>query len=474
MGVRVRQSATGQRWDRCFEPASSSVRWAAIAATAFLCPLLSVPVASWSSLDPLAADLASEAGLMSYARVAGNAPSSQFVATARPLSVSGSDFLFDEDSPPERLRVETTRLAAGERIGGTLRKLGASPVQAVEILDTLRPVFDPRNGREGDFIAFSSTQSGKLVSFEYQQGRDLYRISPGPSGKLLAVQSEPPMERRVVTLGGVIERSLADALEKQGERIDLVQSFVDIFAWKLDLTNETRPGDEYRLVYEKFYDRTGFVSYGRILAAQYSPSSVPQARGSVVALRYEDSDGFIGYYTPDGKPLRSSLLRAPLKYTRISSRYTHKRLHPVHRDYRSHRAVDFAAPTGTPVWSAGDGEVVFRGWRGGMGRAIKVRHKNGYSSYYGHLSKYADNLKVGDKVEQKQVIGYVGMSGTATGPHLHYLLEYKGRFIDPLQVEFETDRALPPREIPRFAEISKRRLERLRKANPPLLLEAAM
>jgi len=472
VAAHVRQGFARACLSSWFEAPPQAARWTAISLAAFLCPVLSVPVASWSSIDPMAAELVSDAGLMSYNSVAGNAPSSKFAAIARPLSSPG--MVIEEDAQPERLRVQTARLEGDLGIGETLNQLGASSGQAVEILDALRPVFDPSKGQDGDFLAFSSTESGQLVSFEYQQGRDLYRISPGPTGKLLVIQSEPPMERRVVSLGGVVKRSLADALQRQGERPDLVQSFVDIFAWQMDLANETRPGDEYRLVYEKFYDRTGFVSYGRILAAQYSPAASEERTGPVVALHYEDSDGFAGYYTPAGKPLRSSLLRAPLKYTRISSRYTHRRLHPVHRDYRSHRAVDFAAPMGTPVWSAGDGEVVFKGWRGGMGRALKIRHRNGYSTSYGHLSKYASGLKVGDHVEQKQVIGYVGMSGTATGPHLHYLLEYNGKFIDPLKVEFDSDRALPRREIARFAEVSKQWLARLREANPPLLLDAAM
>jgi len=254
----------------------------------------------------------------------------------------------------------------------------------------------------------------------------------------------------------------------------LVQAFADIFAWQIDFTKETRPGDEYRLVYEKFYDRGGFVRYGRILAAQYAPSASNNSTGPVVALYYEDQQGFSGYYAPNGKSLRGSLLRAPVNYTRISSKYAHRRLHPVHRVFKPHLAIDYAAPTGTPIWAAGDGEVIFKGWRGGLGRTVKIRHRNGYISYYGHLSRYADGLKVGSKVEQKQVVGYVGMSGTATGPHLDYRLEYKGRFVDPLKVNFQTDRAIPERELPRFAQIRNERLNSLRNANPPLRLEAAM
>ena len=455
---------------RALQPSRARSIWVRAAVLALACPLLAAPTAQWSSLDPTIADAVLRAGLKSHTTVASNAPSSRFAAVARPLSSSG--LVIAEDVEPARLRVRTARLSRGGELEDELRRMGADPAKASRILGALRPVFDPGDAREGDFLALASTDAGQLISFELQQGRDLYRLAPGPSGQLLAVHSEPPMERRVVTLGGVIQRSLSESLRDQGERPELVQAFADIFAWKIDFARETRPGDEYRLVYEKFYDRSGFARYGRILAAQYSPSA--PGGEPVVAIFYEDQEGFSGYYTPTGTSLRGSLLRAPVNYTRISSRYTQRRLHPVHRVYKPHLAVDYAAPTGTPVWAAGDGEVIFKGWRGGLGRTVKIRHRNGYVSYYGHLSQFASNLRVGSQVEQKQVVGTVGMTGTATGPHLDYRLEYKGRFLDPLKVDFETDRAIPTEEMSRFTQLARQRLERLRRANPALLLEAAM
>jgi murein DD-endopeptidase MepM/ murein hydrolase activator NlpD len=338
-----------------------------------------------------------------------------------------------------------------------------------QIREALDAVVNPKETQTGDFFALVQSNEGQLVSFEVQRGRDLYRVAPGVDGKLVASRSEPVMERRVITLGGVVDRSLFDSLREQGERAELVQEFAGIFVWTFDFSKESRPGDEYRLVYEKYYDRSGFVRYGKILAAQYVTASE-----MLTALYYENSAGDGGYYTPSGISMRGSLLRAPLKYSRISSRYTKARLHPIDQVYKPHLAVDYAAPTGTPVWAAGDGEVVFRGWLGGLGRTIKVKHRSGYTTYYGHLSRYGEGIAVGKRVRQKQILGYVGTSGAATGPHLDYRVEYRGRLVDPLKVSFESEAAISPEEYERFARTKRERLDRLQEANPPILLEAAM
>ena len=412
--------------------------------------------------------IASRAGQGLFSAIAAQEPSSQFYAIARPLPSRAIEMA--EIEKLDMLQVVTGRVPAGGVVSALLKDKGASESRIGEIVTSLRSLgFNFEYAKEGDFYALVQDDSGSLVSFEYQQGRDLYRVVPSPSGKLIAAHSEPPMERRVVALGGVVRASLFDSLTEQGERPDLVQDFADIFAWRFDFTTETRPGDEYRLVYEKFYDRAGFVRYGRILAAQYLAGEK-----DLSAVYYESIDGVGGYYTPSGRSVRGSLLRAPLKYTRISSKFSKKRLHPVHQVWKPHLAVDYAAPTGTPIWAAGDGEVIFKGRMGGLGRTIKVRHPNGYVSIYGHLSRYSRDIKVGTLVQQKQVIGYVGQSGTATGPHLDYRLKYKNRYVDPLKVLFDSDQVIPPSEYERFASIKANRLAKLREATPPLMLEAAM
>jgi murein DD-endopeptidase MepM/ murein hydrolase activator NlpD len=248
-----------------------------------------------------------------------------------------------------------------------------------------------------------------------------------------------------------------------------VHSFTDIFLWDFDFSTQTRPGDEFRMVFEKFFDKDGFVRYGRVLAAEYRAS-----RKDFVAVWFEDGEGRGDYYTPDGNSVRRAFLKAPVKYSRISSRYTKARLHPILRVRRPHEGVDYAAPTGTPVWSIARGQVIFAGWSGGYGRLIKVKHTNGYVSFYGHLSRYARGLRVGQAVSQKQLIGFVGMSGLATGPHLDFRIQKNGRFFDPLSVKLDMGEPISARAFARFNQVKDMRMSELREASPDTSLDAAM
>jgi murein DD-endopeptidase MepM/ murein hydrolase activator NlpD len=371
--------------------------------------------------------------------------------------------------PPPTLQVVTGRVPRGGTLAGALRKNRVPPLLIHEIARTIGPLFDFRRAQPGDFYSLIQSEEGRLLSFEYHRGRrTIYRLEPG-DGELVASENEAPLERRVVHLGGMIGRSLSESMRGLGERSDLVQSFADLFVWDLDFSTETRPGDEFRLVFEKFYDREGFVAYGRILAAEYRT-----AKREFMALFFEDGDGYGDYFTPEGNSLRRTFLRAPVSYTRISSRYSTSRLHPILKVRRPHEGVDYAAPVGTPVWAVADGEVIFVGRSGGFGRLIKVRHNNGYVSYYGHLSRYADSLKVRQRVRQKQVIGFVGSTGLATAPHLDYRLKIGGRYVDPMKVRFPKGEPISVTESSRFNEIKERRLTELRQASPSLVLEAAM
>ncbi|MEE9278916.1 MAG: peptidoglycan DD-metalloendopeptidase family protein [Myxococcota bacterium] len=371
--------------------------------------------------------------------------------------------------PQPTLNVVTGRVRRGGTMSGALEANRVSPALIYRIANTIRPLFDFRRSQPGDFYSLIQDGAGELLSFEYHRGRrTIYRVE-AQDGRLVASKNEAPLERRVIQVGGMIARSLAESMRRLGERSDLVQGFADLFVWDLDFSRETRPGDEFRLVVEKLYDREGFVEYGRILAAEYR-----NAQREFVALFYEDGDGHAGYFTPEGNSLRRRFLRAPVSYTRISARYSKSRLHPILKVRRAHEGVDYAAPVGTPVWAVADGEVIFMGRSGGFGRLIKVRHNNGYVSYYGHLSRYAKSLRVQQRVRQKQVIGFVGSTGLATGPHLDYRLRIGGRYVDPLKVKFPKGNAIREAERQRFNEVRERRLAELRQAAPSLVLEAAM
>ncbi|MCP4002995.1 MAG: M23 family metallopeptidase [bacterium] len=385
-------------------------------------------------------------------------------------------FPSENSKPPEvpvrssELDVVTGRVTAGGSIASSLASMGVPAGTVHTIAEAMRPVFDFRGAHAGDFFALIRDDRGEIISFEFQRGRrKIYRVEANSEGMLAASEAKVPLERRVVQLGGVIDNSLSKAVLGLGEHWNLVQSFADIFVWDVDFSTQSRPGDEFRLVFEKFYDRDGFVRYGKILAAEYRA-----AQRTFVAVYFEDDEGEGNYYTPDGNSVRRPFLRAPVHYTRISSRYSKSRLHPILKIRRPHEGIDYAAPTGTPVWAVAGGEVSFVGWSGGFGRLVKIRHNNGYTSYYGHLSRYAKDLKRGMRVEQKRVIGYVGKTGLATGPHLDYRLKYAGRFQDPSKVKFPMGEPISVKARERFEETKQSRLAELRDAQPPLVLEAAM
>ncbi len=396
---------------------------------------------------------------------------------AKPVAAGAQDPALVADAVPggatasqrqSTLDVVTGQVTRGSTVAGELSKLGVDRAAIHEIDRAMRPVFDFRRARVGDFFALIRDEGGSVLSFEYQRGRrDVYRLELA-EGQLVASERRVPLERRVVQLGGAVRGSLFESLRSLGERPALVHGFTDIFAWEFDFARQTRPGDEFRLLVEKYYDRDGFVEYGKILAAEYRSGD-----RDLVAVHFEDEHGYGDYYTPEGESVRRAFLRAPVKYSRISSRYSKARLHPVLKVRRPHEGIDYAAPVGTPVWSVADGVVVFAGWNGGFGKLIQVKHNNGYVSYYGHLSRFADGLEPGARVRQKQVIGYVGSTGLSTGPHLDFRLKIAGRFIDPLEARFPQGAPIPVENRDRFDEIKDLRLAELRETRP-VELEAAM
>jgi murein DD-endopeptidase MepM/ murein hydrolase activator NlpD len=263
-----------------------------------------------------------------------------------------------------------------------------------------------------------------------------------------------PVEITIRTAGGVVTASVAQALSHERHAVPLVPAFADIFQWDVDLLVDPRPGDQVRIVYE--VRRLGAVDpdtppyrdlpeapgdevgLGRILAASYDGRL---ARSEAFWVEDDAEDG--DYYDADGVPLRKAFLRSPLNYRRISSGFSRGRMHPVLRRVVPHHGVDFAAASGTPVVAAADGRVTSVGWDGALGKAIRVRHGNGFETIYGHLRGYARGVRSGAKVEQNQVIGYVGSTGRATGPHLHYTMRIHGKAIDPLRFDNPPVEPLP-------------------------------
>jgi murein DD-endopeptidase MepM/ murein hydrolase activator NlpD len=254
-------------------------------------------------------------------------------------------------------------------------------------------------------------------------------VTKSSSGFQATVVSNP-LEARSRTVSATIDSSLFGAMTQAGAHDQTTLALADIFAWDIDFVNGVQPGDSFTVTYQEIYERGKYLQDGPILAARF----VNQGR-EYLAVRFIAPDGHAGYYTPEGRSLRKAFLRAPLKFTRVSSPFDLHRRHPILNRIRAHKGVDYAAPIGTPVQAAADGKVIFAGVKGGYGNLVELDHSGGITTVYGHLSRFAHGLRVGRRVEQGTVIAYVGMTGLATGPHLHYEYRVNGVFKNPQTVK---------------------------------------
>ena len=238
----------------------------------------------------------------------------------------------------------------------------------------------------------------------------------------------------------------------------------EIFGWDIDFNTSIRRGDSFRVAVEKLYLGGELRRYGRVLAAEFV-----NAGRTLVAVRFEGSDGKAAYYTPAGEPLRKAFLRSPLKFTRVSSRFSGGRFHPILRTTRAHNGTDLAAGYGTPVRAIGQGVVTSAGYQGGYGNLVVIRHANGYTSYYGHLSRIM--VRSGQRVGQSDLVGLVGATGLATGPHLHYGIKKNGAWADPMRIQSPPAEVLRAEDRPAFNQVSASLLHLL--PPQPVALRAA-
>jgi murein DD-endopeptidase MepM/ murein hydrolase activator NlpD len=230
-----------------------------------------------------------------------------------------------------------------------------------------------------------------------------------------------------------------------GEAPALAVRLAEIFAWEINFIRDIREGDSFSLLVEKRYRDGELKGYGSIPVAEFV-----NRNSKFEAYVYKDSFGNNSYFNAAGESLKRAFLKAPLSFTRISSRFNLKRLHPIHNTVRPHPGVDYAAPTGTPVKAIGSGEVTFRGSNKGAGNYITLRHANGYESMYLHLSGFAKNLKTGSRVRQGEIIGYVGSTGYSTGPHLDFRMKKNGQFLNPEKVLSPRDESVPQKRLAAF------------------------
>jgi murein DD-endopeptidase MepM/ murein hydrolase activator NlpD len=301
-----------------------------------------------------------------------------------------------------------------------------------QLMVATQPIYDLKRLLVGNRFELERLPDGTLKQF-------LYEVDPEKNLKVYLTQEgyraalEPiGLETRLQLVAGTIQGSLFRTINELNEGDQLALELAEIFSWDFDFNSELRQSDHFKVAVEKKYLNGQFLKYGKILAAEFSN------RGRLYsAFYFSDQEGYSGYYNAAGQSLKRSLLKAPIKFSRITSVFTRKRFHPLLNEYRPHMGVDYAAQTGTPVYAAGNGRVEFAGWRGGLGRSIELSHQGGLSSMYGHLSRFATGVYVSAQVKQGQVIGYVGATGLATGPHLDYRILRNGKFVNPVSLRSE-------------------------------------
>ncbi|MGH9703886.1 MAG: peptidoglycan DD-metalloendopeptidase family protein [Candidatus Acidiferrales bacterium] len=334
-----------------------------------------------------------------------------------------------------------------------LQNLGVDSSTTSKLIASTARVFDLRRVRAGNELAIGRSVLGELRAVRYQIDSDrMLWIAPWGDRFHAEIQNIPSTTG-AEGVAGQIQGSLWESILDAGERPELAMRLADIFGYDMDFYTDTRPGDTFRVLVEKKHFATGSpVTYGHILAAEYNN------RGRLYrAILFHDAAGREAYYTPDGKSLKRAFLHSPLKFAApVTSHFSKSRFHPILKTYRPHLGTDYAAPTGTPVQTIGDGKVIFAGRKGGAGNLIQIQHTNGYETYYMHLSRVL--VRSGQRVEQGQRIGLVGMTGLATGPHLDFRIQRQGLFLNFERLNLPSSEPIAVRDKVEFAATRDRAL----------------
>ncbi|HTV58017.1 MAG TPA: peptidoglycan DD-metalloendopeptidase family protein [Verrucomicrobiae bacterium] len=326
-----------------------------------------------------------------------------------------------------------TIVPARTPFSAVLKEMGIASGTVARVTASAQPVFDLRHLRAGNQLAVGRSVVGDLREIRYEIDSDNNLVIHPDGADFHSEIQTIPSKTETAGVAGEIHGSLFESIVDAGEKPELAMRLAEIFGYDLDFYTDPRPGDTFRLVVEKrVLDNGTLVSYGRILAAEYR-----SGKRSYSAVLFHDPAGNPAYYTVDGKSMKREFLHSPLKYAApITSHFSLSRFHPILKRYRPHLGIDYGAPIGTPVQTIGDGRVIYAGRKGGAGNLVEIQHANGYNTYYMHLSRIL--VHDGERVEQGQRIGLVGMTGLATGPHLDFRIQHHGQFLN-----FER-LALPP------------------------------
>ncbi|ODU42820.1 MAG: peptidase [Thiobacillus sp. SCN 63-374] len=340
-----------------------------------------------------------------------------------------------------------TVIQSGDTVASALGRLKIDDLEIQRLLatDAVRQL--ATSIRSGKRIQATTTPDGQLLSirFERHDGPALTVLRQGDS--YVAQDSSDQIETRVVMRSGHIVSSLYGATDSAGIPDKIADKMAETFSTSLDFREDLRRGDTFSVIYTVNYRNGEPVSTGELLAAEFVNAGKVHR-----AVLYRDPAGHESYYTPEGESLKKGFLRSPLEFSRVTSNFSSSRMHPVLGYARAHTGVDFGAPTGTRVKATGDATVEFAGRKGGYGNLVILRHQNGYETYYGHLSAFAPGIRPGHAVSQGDVIAYVGATGIATGPHLHYEVRIAGKPYNPLSVKLPGSPPLAAAQHARFLQ----------------------
>jgi murein DD-endopeptidase MepM/ murein hydrolase activator NlpD len=362
---------------------------------------------------------------------------------------------------PKEYREITGNIEKGETLFDIFKKYKLDIVELFKLKEASADVHKLRDLYPGRPYKIIIDDNTKINEFTYWIDDDnILNITRTESG-FCAEKKAIEYEKRIQHIGGVIKDNLILSVGEGRENLMLALQLSDIFAWDIDFTTDIRNGDVFKIVVEGCYLNGEFKKYGDILSAEFINNGE-----TFPAYRFEHN-GKIDYFDVDGNSLRRSFLKAPLSFRRVSSGFSKRRFHPVLKIYRPHLGVDYAASTGTPVSAVGDGTVFFAGYKGQNGNIVIIRHFNGYKTYYGHLSKIGKGIKKRVGVKQGRIIGYVGATGLATGPHLDYRIKINNNFVNPLTLKLPRGKSIPNNLMSAF-ETSKNEMDiRLASITPP-------
>lgn len=426
----------------------------AVASTAAVAALLATSVLGFRLIHAPRTDGASPTG-PAPGPVATRPAKQDYEAQFSPSYMAGDSVLPAQATAPSQRRL-TLAVEDGETLAGVLAAANVSTNDAQAALDAARKIYDPRKLRSGQFITVNfkagnaTAGGGSFEGLELEADTDHLLTVKRAGDDFNAEQTKLPVKTELRATRGVIRNSLVESATAAGVPYMVTASLIRAFSYDVDFQRDIQPGDRFKVMFSNLVtdngSRPGDVQYAELVLSGKSHA--------IYGVRRED--GTVDFFTRDGKSIKKGLLKTPVDGARLTSGFG-MRLHPILGYTRMHKGVDFGVPTGTPIYAAGDGTVEFSGWAGGYGRFVKIKHNNQTETAYGHMSRIALTTTVGQHVRQGQVIGYVGMTGDATGPHLHYEVMKNGAQVNPVNVTIPANDGLEGSALVAFQKTADER-----------------